>query len=233
MTKNIRTLVAGLAIAAVTSTAGAQAAVFLEQEGTLGATEVSAFTFNGSAADGYSFHSPVSYSYNGDSQNGLPEAEDGVAKLFLVETTTDGLTLFGVFDETSDGSGGTQNSTWRYFEGDSDGALIVRDDNNGNDYYDEIAHGYFLDHQWNSCCTDGFVFSLDFDEFDLLGELIDDGTGLNKLVFVTPDEEIELTLNDAFRIYTDTAAMPIPGALPLGALGFASMMGMARRRRKA
>ncbi|MEM7740809.1 MAG: hypothetical protein AAF225_08410 [Pseudomonadota bacterium] len=233
MTKNIRTLVAGLAIAAATSTAGAQAAVFLEQTGTLGPTEVSAFSFDGSAAEGYSFHDPVHYSYNGDSEHGLPAAEDGVAKLFLVETTTDGLTLFGVFDSTSDGSGGHQDSTWRYFEGDSDGALIVRDDDTGNDVYDEITHGYHLDHQWYSCCTDGFVFSLDFDEFDLLGELIDGGTGLNSLVFVTPGEEIELTLNDAFRIYTDTAAMPIPGALPLGALGFASMMGVARRRRKA
>jgi len=218
------------ALAAAATMSAAQAAVFLEQIGTVPATQVSAFSFNGTAAEAYSFGSPANFSYNGDTVHGLPEAEDGVAKLFLVDTV-DGLALFGVFDEVSDGDGGAQDSTWRYLEGDSDGSLLVRDDNDGNDVYDEINSGYHLDHQWNACCTDGFVFDLSFDDFDLLGELLEGGTGLDTLVFVTPDETIELALNDAFNVFT--SEVPLPAALPLGAVGFAGLMGMARRRRKA
>ncbi|MEO1657440.1 MAG: VPLPA-CTERM sorting domain-containing protein [Pseudomonadota bacterium] len=229
MSNTFRTLVAGLA-AAATTTAGANAAVFLEQG--LNTYELSAFQFDGSAAQAYSFGSPVDFSYNGDTVHGLPTAEDGVAKLFLVNTTDDGLTLFGVFDSVSDGSEGSQDSEWFYIEGDSDGALLVRDDNDGNDVYNETTHGYHLDHQWNACCTDGFVFSLNFDMFDLLGDLSEGGTGLDTLVFVTPDEEIELSFHDAFRIYGEAGEVPLPAALPLGAVGFASLMGVARRRRR-
>ncbi len=226
----IKTLAAGLA-AAVTAVASAQAAVFLEQVGTLDATKVSAFDFDGTAAEAYAFGNPVDYSYNGDTVNGLPAAEDGVAKLFLVDTT-DGLALFGIFDAVNDGSGGNQDSTWRYFEGGGSDSLIVRDDNDGNDFYDEINNGYHLDHQWNACCTDGFVFDLSADSFDLLGELLEGGNGLDSLVFVQADgTEIDLELNDAFSIYT--GEVPLPAALPLGAVGFAGMMGVARRRRKS
>ncbi|MEM0929812.1 MAG: VPLPA-CTERM sorting domain-containing protein [Pseudomonadota bacterium] len=229
MSKTIRTLAAGLAAAAVT-TAGAQAAVFLDQG--LNTYQLSAFEFDGSAADAYSYGSPDKWSYNGDTVNGLPTAEDGVAKLFLVNTTEDGLTLFGVFDSVDDGEGGSQDSEWFYIEGDSDGALLIRDDNDGNDVYNETTHGYHLDHQWNACCTDGFVFSLNFDSFDLLGDMSEGGSGLDSLVFVNNyGDDIELSFHDAFRIYTD-AAVPVPAALPLGAVGFASLMGIARRRRR-
>ena len=117
MSKTIRTMAAGLAAAAVT-TAGAQAAVFLDQG--LNTYQLSAFEFDGSAADAYSYGSPDKWSYNGDTVNGLPTAEDGVAKLFLVNTTEDGLTLFGVFDSVDDGEGGRQDSEWYNIERDSD-----------------------------------------------------------------------------------------------------------------
>ncbi|MEM0929811.1 MAG: hypothetical protein AAGI89_11035 [Pseudomonadota bacterium] len=229
-----RFLAAGVALAGALVATAAQAAIYIEQSGTVAQTEVFAHRFAGTADEAYAYSTISGFSYNGDVEHGLPLAEAGVATVFLVETD-EGLTLFTVFDATSS-SGGRQNSRWTYLDGNRSGAVLVNDDSPNRDAYDRSSNTFNFEHAWAPGFTDGFVFDISGGPFDLQGELLAAGaTWLTSLVFVTPDtndNDIVLSLHDAFRIYGDSAETPIPGAVAFGALGFAGLVGLDRRRRR-
>lgn len=234
----------GAIAATFTMAAAANAATFIvEQEVNAGAGDFQALGFINSydasdltALEAYQFHAPDKWSYNGQ-VNGLPEAQSGVANMFLVDTA-DGLAFFLTLDKAKDGSGGAADSFWTV-AGDPNGAgLLVRDDDPGNDSYSAGTNQFSIDHQWLNCCTDGYVIgNLDgnftltggFDTFHGLSQWIVKGNGTDEILALQAGRRARIR-----ALGSDVGNVPLPAALPLAAMGFAGLTGMnARRRRKA
>jgi hypothetical protein len=233
-------LVTGAAIAAAASATAFAAPYLLEQEQTAGAGDFAAIGIlnsfdlsSTSAADAYGFQRDERWSYDGDA-SGLPAAESGNILLFMTETS-DGPSLFVVMDQANDGTSGQADSTWN-LSGDTT-AILVRDDANGNDSYSGDGTSFDFDHQWNACCTDGFVLGSLDGAFELIG-------GFDRLrnidaFFALGENGQRLGLNgdEGFRVRItgledNLAEVPLPAAFPLGALGFAALTGMSARRRR-
>ena len=120
--------------------------------------EIDPISHSQTAAQFYSYNNPLATSYNPDPSLPLLAPQSGAFISFLYQGP-DGLSMFAVFDQPNDGSGGTAtlNLTSTGLAG-SVMSMLVKDDpgdapNNWNDASGE-ANLSFL---WWPCCTDGFV----------------------------------------------------------------------------
>jgi hypothetical protein len=234
MTKISTALAAVVAAGGLLGTASAAPIINFQTTGNPGEV-VEEYVVADTAAGAYQYGSPERWSFNNGTGLADLAAESGVAKFFLVETTDADLALFAVFDMDDDGSGGTLDTTAQFAQGQ--GALIVRDDNDGNDNYPQVGPTSFrFDHQWNNCCTDGYVMRIDPDagQFDLTVDMAN-VSGITSMVFMDADGTQSAITGNTFRLFTSagdiTGEVPLPGA----ALLFAPIAGFAaaRRRRKA
>ena len=232
--------VAGATLAALTA---ANAAVFtVEQEANPGAGDFAILGFlntydqtGGTFANAYGYQRDERWSYDGDSV-GLPASESGNVLSFLVETD-EGIGFFTVMDQANDGNGGATDSTWTL--SDDTASIVVRDDNPGNDVYSDDGTNFVMDHQWNSCCTDGFVLGSLDGQFTLVGNFSSFSNITEWYALDAGGERITLQLEEGLNIRIRpfggdiTSEVPVPAAFPLGMAGFAGFMSLARRRRRA
>jgi hypothetical protein len=229
-----KTITAALAAAAaLIGTAQAAPIVNFSTTGNPGQV-VDKYVVSQTAADAYQFDTPVSWSFNNGTGITDLEPESNVAKFFLVETLDAALALFAVFDEDGDRSGGTIDTDATFAVGQ--GALIVRDDADGNDNYPQVGPVQFnFDHQWNRCCTDGYVLRIDpfGDQFDLTVDMTN-VSGITSMVFVNNDGSQTAIAGNSFRLFTTGGDITDEVPLPAAALLFAPIAGLAaaRRRRK-
>ncbi len=178
-----------------------------------------------SASDfyGYNTTNPASYG------NGTPTLSAALSHLFLVDAS-DGLSLFIVHDAPQTNPGGTARTAFS-LTGDT-ASILVRDDANAG--YIDTGVSFSANHNWNTCCTDGYVIgSLDGDWRVIGGFVQNAPTGLNDWSALSSDgSTLDLALELGRRVRLDLlpdAAVPEPAA----ALSLLAMAGLALARRRA
>jgi len=158
-----------------------------------------------------------------------PTLIDNTSHLFMVNSAVDGLTLFVINDNNSDGSGGSALMQVD-LSGDPDGMGILVSDDPGEVVLNNPfqATGTF---KWDSCCTDGMVLGTINGDWELLVGFLAPPVGLTDWnAYSSGGSSLALALGGgAGRVRLQV--VPEPATIAL--LGIAGMVVMTRRRRRA
>ncbi len=235
-------IVVGFAALMAASTANA-ALIRVSQESSVGAGDfdanvlgtISTWSTPMSSAAFYQYGTPQGASYNGEENGGPAPISNTTINFFAL--TSDGLTFYNVHDKPGDGFGGSAKMTWSLAGGDT-AAFMVGDDG-GEGLTPGLGSqdtSFTTNHNWVSCCTDGFgLGTIDGAGWELFGEF-DSNTkyasesdgGIDFWSALSADGgTINLALNLDRRVRFD--AVPEPSVLALFGAGLIAL-GFVRRR---
>ena len=162
------------------------------------------------AADYYSYGNPQAFSYNGD-VNGGPSTLSDVGLVFLVNAS-DGLSLFVVYDQPDDFTGGSSAIDWT-LTGDTAAVLFV--DDPGDSHTLTVNSGgtqFSASASWSDCCTDGYVIGSLDGSWSMAASFLG-GQGLNRWNVVSSDGTVVSFPVQSLRSF-QLSAMAEPTSVP-------------------